>query len=72
MTCSIAEAVSALLRDIPDYRLDASICQIVAELSRVRDSRIAASLKLKPTLRGRKVAKTLGFSESATLPIDSF
>jgi hypothetical protein len=60
---SVSDAVSALLRGVPDERLEATICQIVTELARVREQRIAASLAQKPVVGARKASKTQGVAK---------
>ena len=72
LKCRIAESIALLLKSVPDDKLDGAICQVMAELARVREARLPTKNSPKPALRARKVAKTLGFSESATLPMEHF
>ena len=62
LNCSVSEAVAALLAGVPDERLEATICQVVTELGRIREQRIYARLMPKPIVATRKASKTLKFA----------
>jgi hypothetical protein len=66
LNCSVSEAVAALLVGVPDERLEATICQVVTELARVREARIHARLLPKPIVAGRKPQKTLAFATTGS------